>query len=266
LLSPTKLKEALYQSEISGLPTGERFMEGDQAYNMSFWGHPYQTYEGRYFQVPYMQGHGGNSVVLAPNGVTGFRFTDAHNYDVGPLTQVIETIHPFPDGWLDPVWLYPEAFETYSQYSFSLEHPASMVAIESGLWFQGEVSNQSGWIQFRYQPNSPEILGVLWDHADSPPDLEAFLEQFVTVIEGLGADIERSGPLDTMDKGSHKTLVQQAVVSEGEYQYMATAGVWYCNEANRIYLLYYSAIPEYTAQDDTLRMFLRYIDSFSCHE
>jgi hypothetical protein len=107
LLSPTMLEEALYRRGVAGLPTGKRFRDGDQAYHMSFWGHPYRAQNGRYFQVPYMQGHGGNSVVLAPNGVSSFRFTDAHNYGVEPLVRAAEAIRPFSDGGEEPVWLVP---------------------------------------------------------------------------------------------------------------------------------------------------------------
>lgn len=134
LLSPTKIEEALYRRGIVGLPTGKRFMDGDQAYHMSFWGHAYRTQDGHYFQVPYMQGHGGNSVVLAPNGVSSFRFTDADNYDVEPLIRVAEAIRPLSDGEVDPVWLMTNETERYTKYGFSLDYPSAMRVSEQGLW------------------------------------------------------------------------------------------------------------------------------------
>lgn len=115
LLSSTRLEEALYRRGVAGLPTGKRFVDGDEAYHMSFWGQPYRTQDGYYFQVPYMQGHGGNSLVLAPNGVSSFRFTDADHYDVEPLIRAAETIRPFPGGGADAVRLLPNENERYAR-------------------------------------------------------------------------------------------------------------------------------------------------------
>jgi hypothetical protein len=266
LLSPTKLEEALYRSEIVGLPTGKRFLDGDQAYHMSFWGHPYHTQEDRYIQIPYMQGYGGNSVVLAPNGIAGFRFTDACTYDVEGLIQAIETIRPFLDGWTDPVWLFPKALEKYTQYGFSLEHPVSMVSFESGLWWQGKVSKHSGLVQFRYQPYSPETLGILWDRADSWADLEAFLEQFATALESLGLVINDRGPLETITQNGHRMLIQHVEVMEQGVQYSSIVATWYCDKSSRIYLLYHATTPEFATQQDAQISFQAYIDSFICNE
>ena len=105
LLPPTLVDAALYRTgQLEGLPTGKRFDDGDQAYQMSFWAFPYRTTTGDYFQVPFMSGAGGNTVFLAPNGVTTFVFTD-HGSDSYSLNSptVAETIRPFPDTGLDDV-------------------------------------------------------------------------------------------------------------------------------------------------------------------
>jgi hypothetical protein len=104
ILSTDKLTEALYKGDVFGLPTGKKFKYGDQSYHMSFWGHPYRTQDGLYYQVPYMQGSGGSSVVLMPNGITAFRYTDAKVYDVEPLVRAAEIIRQFADGHADPIW------------------------------------------------------------------------------------------------------------------------------------------------------------------
>jgi hypothetical protein len=104
ILSSSKLLEALYRGDVFGFPTGNEFEYGKQSYHMSFWGHPYRDQNDAYFQIPYMQGFGGNSVVLLPNGITAFRYTDVKEYDVEPLIRVAETIRPFPDGRVDPIW------------------------------------------------------------------------------------------------------------------------------------------------------------------
>jgi len=105
LLHPDLVDAALYRTgQLEGLPSGKRFDHGDQAYHMSFWSLPYRATTGDYFQVPFMSGAGGNTVFLAPNGVTTFVFTD-HGSDSYSLNSptVAETIRPFPDTGLDNV-------------------------------------------------------------------------------------------------------------------------------------------------------------------
>ena len=265
LLSPTKIEEALYRRGIVGLPTGKRFMDGDQAYHMSFWGHPYRTQDGHYFQVPYMQGHGGNSVVLAPNGVSSFRFTDADNYDVEPLIRVAEAIRPFSDGGDDPVWLMPNEIERYIKYGFSLDYPSAMRGSEQGLWWQGTASDISGLVQFSYGVSSFETIGVLWDTAESSSDLKAFLDEFHTVLESLGLEVNDRRPLVSTAKGDHVMIYQHFDITERGVSYTGVIGTWYCDKANRAYILYYATFPELAIRQDPLTEFQRYLDSFACH-
>ncbi len=96
LLHDGKLAEALYQTDVRGLPTGESNRYGDAMYHISFWSMPYRTANGDFFLVPYMSGFGGNHVVLMPNGITTFRFTDAHVYGVDSMVRAADAISPFP--------------------------------------------------------------------------------------------------------------------------------------------------------------------------
>ena len=78
ILHPAKLAEALYRtSPDAGLPVGWKFRAGAGRYHLSFWSMPYRTAAGCFLQIPFLWGFGGNHVVLLPNGVTTFRFTDA---------------------------------------------------------------------------------------------------------------------------------------------------------------------------------------------
>jgi CubicO group peptidase (beta-lactamase class C family) len=95
LLHTDRLAEALYKTENLGLPTGAKYEFGDEMYNMSFWSWPYQSEAGYFFQVPYMTGFGGNHVVLMPNGMIGFRFSDGHVYGVQNLVKVADFLDPF---------------------------------------------------------------------------------------------------------------------------------------------------------------------------
>ncbi|MGD8815473.1 MAG: serine hydrolase [Anaerolineales bacterium] len=108
LLSSTKLTEALYRtSDIHGLPSGKTFEFGDQAYYMSFWSLPHRTVDGRLFQVPFMSGAGGNTIFLAPNGVTTFVFTDygQDSYSLNCMS-IAENIRPYDGDGIDPSFLF----------------------------------------------------------------------------------------------------------------------------------------------------------------
>jgi hypothetical protein len=97
LLHAGKLAEALYKTNAMGLPNNSmknRFGEG--RYQQSFWSVPYRTATGCVFQIPYMSGRGGNTVVLLPNGISAFRFVDGNRYDVDTMVLVGEALRPFP--------------------------------------------------------------------------------------------------------------------------------------------------------------------------
>jgi hypothetical protein len=94
LLSARGLDDALFRSG-RGLPTGERNSAGAHLYHMSFWSLPHRTPGGCFHHIPYMEGYGGNYVVLMPNGLTAFRLADAEVYDVEALMEVAERIRPW---------------------------------------------------------------------------------------------------------------------------------------------------------------------------
>ena len=96
LLHAGKLAEALRQTDVVGLPTGEFNDHGEGTYLMSFWSMPYRSADGHLFQIPYMSGFGGNRVIFNPNGITTFVFSDAHIYLFESMVQVAEGIEPFP--------------------------------------------------------------------------------------------------------------------------------------------------------------------------
>lgn len=94
LLSAHGLDDALFKT-AHGLPTGERNSVGAHRYSMSFWSLPYRTAGRCTEQIPYMEGYGGNYVVLMPNGLTAFRLADADIYDVEALVLAAEKIRPW---------------------------------------------------------------------------------------------------------------------------------------------------------------------------
>jgi hypothetical protein len=107
LLHPDRTADALYRSGgLIGLPTGKSFADGDQAYHASFWSIAHRAQSGSYFQVPFMSGAGGNTIFLAPNGVSTFVFTDS-GQDAYSLNSpaVAEALRPYPEPGLPSVSL-----------------------------------------------------------------------------------------------------------------------------------------------------------------
>lgn len=80
----------------NGLKIGSLSPAGDPyLYHYSFWSEPYRTNDGCLVQLPYMSGYGGNMLVIGPNGVSGFRFSDTHNYDVLSIIRDMERVRGF---------------------------------------------------------------------------------------------------------------------------------------------------------------------------
>jgi CubicO group peptidase (beta-lactamase class C family) len=95
LLHAGKLAEALRQTEVVGLSTGEFNDDGEGTYHMSFWSMPYRGEAGELFQIPYMSGFGGNRVIFNPNGIIAFQFADAHVYGFESMVKVADKMDPF---------------------------------------------------------------------------------------------------------------------------------------------------------------------------
>ncbi len=97
ILSPTKLAEALYQTDQRGLPTGASNEFGDHSYHMSIWHTPYAGASGFTTSVPEMHGWGGMLVCLMPNGMTGFRLGNGGTRSL-EMIEAADRIRPFAAG------------------------------------------------------------------------------------------------------------------------------------------------------------------------
>jgi hypothetical protein len=95
LLHAGRLAEALFRTDVAGLPTGASNEYGDFTYNMSFNGQPYHCEDNRIRRIPFSTGFGGNHWVLLPNGITTFRFSDANKYGIDSMVDVVEAICSF---------------------------------------------------------------------------------------------------------------------------------------------------------------------------
>jgi len=97
ILSPTKLAQALYQTDQRGLPTGASNEFGDHSYHMSIWHTPYAGASGFTTSVPEMHGWGGMLVCLMANGMTGFRLGNGGTRSL-EMIEAADRIRPFVAG------------------------------------------------------------------------------------------------------------------------------------------------------------------------
>jgi hypothetical protein len=94
ILSPTRLAEALYQTDKRGLPTGDSNEFGNKSYHLSMWHTPFTGQSGYSTSVPQMRGWGGKLVSLMPNGMVGFRLGNGGSQSL-EMIQVADRIKPF---------------------------------------------------------------------------------------------------------------------------------------------------------------------------
>ena len=95
ILHAGRLAEAMFRTDVVGLPTGNSNEYGNFTYHLSFDGFPHRGKDGRTKRIPFSTGFGGNHWILLPNDITTFRFCDANQYGVGSMIDVAEAICPF---------------------------------------------------------------------------------------------------------------------------------------------------------------------------
>jgi hypothetical protein len=95
ILHAGRLAEAMFRTDITGLPTGDSNEYGSLTYHLAFNGFPYRGEDGHTHRIPFSTGFGGNHWVLLPNGIATFRFTDVNSYGISTMIDVAESISSF---------------------------------------------------------------------------------------------------------------------------------------------------------------------------
>jgi len=95
LLSKKKLAEALYQTEVRGLPTGSDNQYGANSYHLSVWHNPYESDSGKRYSTPRMLGWGGVVIQMMPNGMTAFRFGNGGSRAFEQAVRITDNMRPF---------------------------------------------------------------------------------------------------------------------------------------------------------------------------
>jgi len=95
LLSKAGLAEALYKTDVRGLPTGGSNVYGTNTYHLTVWHENYRTDSGNTYTIPTMAGYGGSIVKLMPNGMIGFRMGNGGNKPVEQMIVIADNIRSF---------------------------------------------------------------------------------------------------------------------------------------------------------------------------
>jgi CubicO group peptidase (beta-lactamase class C family) len=95
LLSKGVLAEALYKTDVRGLPTGATNKYGINTYHLTVWHHNYSTSSGQTYTIPGMSGYGGNLVRIMPNGMIGFRMGNGGSMPVEQMIVIADKMRPF---------------------------------------------------------------------------------------------------------------------------------------------------------------------------
>ncbi len=94
------INESLYSQEEKGFGTAWMTPAGEYKYMHSFWRQPYRN-NNCFYQIPVMQGWGGNVIALFPNDMVGFRMAKNPHYsndavwDITGMANVANAIQPF---------------------------------------------------------------------------------------------------------------------------------------------------------------------------
>lgn len=153
----------------------------------------------------------------------------------------------------------------YTKYGLSFDYPGGMhVTAEMPIPGKEMVSDDSGWVQFdRDYPF--EQIGVIWDTAETAPELEAVLDEFLDLLVGLGVEVTDRGPFVSSMSDDNAIVYQYVSATTGGLQGTMVMGSWYVDEAARVCTFYYATRPWLATQQEVLTEFQRHLDSFVCH-
>ena len=95
ILSKAGLAEALYDTDVRGLPNGGSNRFGTNTYHLTVWHENFTTDAGKTYTIPTMNGYGGNFVKLMPNGMIGFRMGNGGGKPVEQMIIIADKLSSF---------------------------------------------------------------------------------------------------------------------------------------------------------------------------
>jgi len=192
------------------------------------------------------------------------------------ISLVLITVSAFTGGNL---WLNKDApplgYERYSEYGFSIEYREDMIV--STQDFGGRaITNKSGGLQGTLESESLEQFGVFWITPDMLPshmhgrNPKTALDFLFGIAALSGTQLTDRGELKTSKKDGHEILYQYFNITESGITIQGIIGAWYCDEDDRIFMLYLVHVPDLNQPDvlsqDLVQKWQWYLDSLVCHD
>jgi len=108
---------------------------------------------------------------------------------------------------------------------------------------------------------------VFWTTESSVPELEESLEGVYQRLADVGCVIDGKEPMVTMEKDGQEMRYQTITLTQGEFDFIGTFGVWYepwsSLRANRVYVVSYITDLDAASRPQVEEMFLLFMDTVS---
>jgi hypothetical protein len=147
-----------------------------------------------------------------------------------------------------------------------MEIPVLMRAEEYGLYGRGDPSDDSGMADFHMAESPNEAFGVQWQTVETAPNLLLAIADFVEFITDVETQIVHQELRFSTTLGGHTVAYQRLDVVTGGDEIAAVVGAWYCEETDRLFVLYSGVLDALTEWIDPFATFERLITGFDCHE
>lgn len=96
LVHPAMVRQALFREDPRGYESGVLDGDAPQYYRHGFWSAVHAADGACRPYAAVMRSLAGNTVLLAPNGLTAFRFSDSNNQAWDGMQQVLDDLAPYP--------------------------------------------------------------------------------------------------------------------------------------------------------------------------
>jgi CubicO group peptidase (beta-lactamase class C family) len=157
-----------------------------------------------------------------------------------------------------------DSSQTYARHGFTFQYPPGFSLLEMPIPGRDALSDASGLVQFNSNWYPPELVSIIWDTPQADVGAEAYVEAFLASLQGeSGLEITVGASVDSR-KDDHPMVVQFFDATENGLQLAAVTGAWFCDRADRVYIVTYATAAE-TSQEDLLATFEEHLASLACH-
>jgi hypothetical protein len=170
-------------------------------------------------------------------------------------------------------WLHRSSpglgYGKYENFGLTFEYPLLFNAFDAGFLdpsagandFMGVAEAKGVWEDVFHN------YLVVWTTESSVPELEDILEGVYLWLADMDSVIDGKEPMVTTEKDGHEMLYQTITLTQGEYDFIGTFGVWYepwsSLRAYRVYVVSYITFPDAATRPQVEETFLWFTETVS---